>query len=55
VALSELVPDEDVPLLSALCVTDSGRDEGLPSAGFWAFCGDLGVQVGESLQRWGAR
>jgi hypothetical protein len=50
VALAELVPDEDRPLLSALCVLGSGDDQGLPSDGFWDFCVDLNVEVGPSKE-----
>lgn len=48
VALAELGTDEDVPLLSSLCVMGSGDDEGLPSDEFWTFCRDLNLEVGES-------
>jgi hypothetical protein len=69
VALGELAPDEDRPLLSSLCVVGTGEDEGLPPEGFWTFCKDLNVHVGQSkldrerfwvheftrcLKRWGS-
>jgi hypothetical protein len=48
VALGELAPDEDRPLLSSLCVMESGEYEGLPSDGFWTLCNELNLHVGES-------
>src|SRR4051812_1052843 len=41
VSLEELDRVEDRPLLSSLVI---GKDEGMPSMGYWTFRRDLGVQ-----------
>jgi len=48
VSLAELAPDEDRPLLSALVVLKEGESLGLPSFGFWKFCRELNLNVGNS-------
>lgn len=41
-SLEELSREEDRPLLSALVI---GKDEGMPSHGYWEFLKDLGEPV----------
>jgi len=43
VSIDELSVDEDRPVISALVY---GKDEGMPSYGFWNFLTDLGISVG---------
>ena len=45
VSIDELSEDEDRPVISALVY---GKDEGMPSYGFWNFLAELGVSVGTS-------
>ena len=42
VSMDELDRASDIPLLSALVI---GRDEGMPSSGYWAMCRELGLPV----------
>jgi len=48
VAMAELAASEDRPILSALVVLKEGDGLGLPSFGFWKFCRELRINVGNS-------
>lgn len=44
VSLEELDREENRPLISALVI---GKDENMPSSGFWTFCIELGIAVAD--------
>jgi len=45
VSIDELSPSEDRPVLSALVI---GKEEGMPTKGFWSFLDQIKVNVGTS-------
>lgn len=49
VTLEELDPLEDRPLISALVI---GKDENMPSSGFWSLCSELGIPVSDRQEFW---
>lgn len=48
VSMNELTEDEDRPVISALVY---GKEEGMPSYGFWTFLAELGLAVGDSEEQ----
>lgn len=49
VSLEELSQVEDRPLISALVI---GKEENMPSSGFWALCTELGIRVSDRQMFW---
>jgi hypothetical protein len=49
VSLEELDRVEDRPLISALVI---GKDENMPSSGFWGFCAEVSIAVADRQLFW---